>query len=104
MPGNYARHNRKKNMNEEKTKESKTEVVSGPGSIQRGPRREIEILEELAFAAKKEAEQFTARGYGGYIESGELAKQRDYQASLIRELPPEHRTRVRWEKDHGGRN
>ena len=105
MRGNHAAQKRKRpNVNEETTKIKKTEALAGAGSLQRETRSEKSILQEFAVYQKEEADQFAQRGYGGYIDSADLAELRKQQETLVKELQPTHQARVVWEKACARRN
>lgn len=65
----------------------KTEIVSRARSIQQGESAEIgEIQKDLAEACTEEANLFTARGYGGYIHSGEIKALRETQIEAAQRI------------------
>ena len=85
-------------MNEKKEQGEKAQTVTGTGSLQQAPRTEEGLLSDIAYYAKEEADQFAARGYGGYIDSEDLAKSRQECALCVAQLPATHPTRQAFEK------
>ena len=85
-------------MNEKKEQAKETQTVSGAGSVQPEARTEEGLLSDIAFYAKEEADLFAKRGYGGYIDTGDLERQREQCAFYVAQLPPTHQTRQAFEK------
>ena len=63
---------------------NQTQTVTGPRPVQRdaGQESSIKIEKEIAALEAEEALLFTARGYGGYINSELLAENRAARAAL----------------------
>jgi len=63
---------------------TQTQTVAGPRSVQRdaSPQSRIEREKEIAALKGEEEKLFTARGYGGYIDTDRLNALREKWAAL----------------------
>jgi hypothetical protein len=72
----------------------KAEAISRAARLQQGESEDIkELQEELKEACNEEAKLYTARGYGGYITTGEVQALRQAQEEFAERIT-ELRSRV----------